>query len=155
MERQVFETQDKWDLRFLALSQHIAGWSKDDSTQVGAVIADPDRRVVSIGFNGYPKGVADQILSREQKLLRTVHAEANALHFANRDVHGCSIYITHPPCCNCAAHLIQRGISRVIFYAPSPYFLERWGDSFKESLRMFREAKVITLSSELHHHEGV
>lgn len=145
MERQVFLTEDKWDLRFLSLAHLASTWSKDDSTQVGAAITDQDRRVVSIGFNGYPKGVVDQILSREQKLLRTVHAEANALHFANRDVHGCSIYITHPPCCNCAAHIVQRGISRVVFYTPSPYFLERWGDSFQESLRMFKEAGVIAL----------
>lgn len=143
----VHSTQDPWDLRFLSLAGHVAQWSKDDSTKVGATISDQDRRIVSIGFNGYPKGVDDTILSREQKLARTIHGEANALHFANRSVVGCSIYVTHPPCCNCAAHIVQRGLSRVVFYEPNAQFLERWGESFEESLKMFWEAKVLVLKA--------
>lgn len=135
----------KWDLRFLRLAAHIAEWSKDDSTKVGAVIASPDHRVISVGFNGFPKGIDDTILNREQKYARTVHAEANALHFANRDVTGCSGYVTHPPCCNCASHIIQRGLAEVAFVEPDDYFLERWEDSYREALRMFKEAGTTLL----------
>lgn len=133
---------NKWDTRFLELAQIVAGWSKDDSTGVGAVIVSSDKRIVSIGFNGYPKGVDDTILSREQKIARTIHAEANALHFANRDVAGCSIYVTHPPCSHCAAHIIQRGIARVFTFVPDKHFMDRWAASLLESMKMFEEADV-------------
>ena len=40
-----------WDLRFLDMSQLISSWSKDPSTQVGAVIVDSNNRVESVGYN--------------------------------------------------------------------------------------------------------
>lgn len=92
----------KWDARMLAVASLISGWSKDPSTGVGAVIVDPQNRVVSMGFNGFPRAVKDSasaMLNRDEKLRRTIHAEDNALLFARRDVAGCSIYVTHPPCC--------------------------------------------------------
>jgi deoxycytidylate deaminase len=48
-----------WDLKHLAIAEQVSKWSKDDSTKVGAVIADKDRRVVALGFNGFPKKVCD------------------------------------------------------------------------------------------------
>ena len=55
---------DKWDHRFLALAEHISHWSKDPSTKVGAVITHRSKRVVSMGFNGLPAGVAPRALRR-------------------------------------------------------------------------------------------
>jgi dCMP deaminase len=133
----------KWDQRFLDLAQLVGSWSRDPSTRVGCCITDPFNRVVSLGFNGFPKGVSDEILDRDQKLRRTIHAEPNALHFAHRDVTGCTAYVTHPPCSNCAASLIQRGIGRVVYPAPDEGFRERWQVSYAESLAMFSEAGVI------------
>ena len=49
----------KWNMRFLEMAKMVGSWSKDPSTQVGAVIVDDDRRVISLGYNGFPKGVAD------------------------------------------------------------------------------------------------
>ena len=49
--------RDKWDRRFLKIAREGATWSKDPSTQVGAVIVDQDQRVVSLGYNGPPRGV--------------------------------------------------------------------------------------------------
>jgi deoxycytidylate deaminase len=48
-----------WDARFMALAEHVAGWSKDPSTKVGAVIVSPDRRQLTTGYNGFPQGIAD------------------------------------------------------------------------------------------------
>ena len=91
----------RWDLRFLEMSQLVASWSKDPSTKVGAVIIDDDRRVISLGYNGFPKGVADdkRLDDREEKYKIVVHAERNALLFANINVKNCSIF-TYPfmPC---------------------------------------------------------
>lgn len=132
----------KWDERFLDLAELVAGWSKAPSTRVGAVIVDDNNRVISLGFNGAPRSVDDTFLDREIKLLRTIHAEANALHFAHRDVEGCHMYVTHPPCCHCAGHIIQRGIASVTFPAPTREFLDRWLTSYDAAMGMFSEAGI-------------
>ena len=132
----------KWHKRFIELAHHVAQWSKDDSTKVGAVIVDDSNRVISLGYNGPPRRVNDDYENREQKLRRTLHAEVNALAFAHRDVSGCTIYITHPPCAQCAAQIIQHGIRQVVFDLPTYNFLTRWGDDYKESLAMFSEVGV-------------
>ena len=70
-----------WDRRFLGLAAHIATWSKDPSTKVGAVIVRPNKTIVSVGFNGLPRGVDDldsRYNERALKYAMTVHAEANA-----------------------------------------------------------------------------
>ena len=48
-----------WDNRFLDMAKLVSTWSKDPSTRVGAVIVDPSNRLVSVGYNGFPKGVTD------------------------------------------------------------------------------------------------
>ena len=132
----------KWDRRFLDLAAHVATWSKDPSTRVGAVIVDANKRVVSLGFNGFPAGVNDEELPRERKLMRTIHAEINALAFANVSVRGCTIYVTHAPCANCTANLIQNGIAKVVFPRPVNDFKERWADHYSEAMLMLMEAGV-------------
>ena len=133
---------NKWDKRFMDLALHVAGWSRDESTKVGCVIVNDKKRVISLGFNGFPAGVEDVVTSRDQKLRRTLHAESNALAFANTSVEGCIAYITHASCSNCAAALIQNGIAEVVFPTPSGEFLSRWSESYKEAIAMFGEAGV-------------
>ena len=131
-----------WDQRFLELAEHVAGWSKDPSTKVGAVITD-NNKIVSIGFNGLPQGVQDldeRLQNRDLKYKMIVHGEVNAMHFAERSIRGCTLY-TWPfmPCPVCAGQVIQRGIVRVV--APrsdNP----RWVESFEISQLMFKEAGV-------------
>lgn len=133
-----------WDERFLEMAQLVAGWSKDPSSKVGSVITD-GKRIVSLGFNGFPAGTDDDPSiygDRERKYRRVLHAEQNAMSFAKRDLAGCTIYITHPPCARCAAQIVQEGIARVVCPSPSADFLSRWKDDMNESLAMFREAKV-------------
>jgi dCMP deaminase len=132
-----------WNQRFLSLAEHIAQWSKDPSTQVGAVIVDPCRRIVSTGYNGLPQGVDDtdnRLHTREIKYEMIVHGEINEILFAKQDLLGSTLY-TWPfmPCSRCASIVIQSGIKTVV--APlndSP----RWKDSFQLSQTMFAEAGV-------------
>lgn len=133
---------EKWDMRMLRLCFHIAEWSKDPSTKVGCIIVKGRNKVVSMGYNGPPAGVNDQFDNREQKLLRTLHAEDNAILSAKEPLDGYTAYVTHPPCSNCAARLIQSGIVRVVFPKPDPAFIERWGASYNESIEMFNESGV-------------
>ena len=139
----------RWDLRFIEMAALVASWSKDPSTKVGAVITNDKNHVISLGFNGFPRGVEDRLdVSRETKLARTIHAEPNAILHAKQDLAGCSIYVTRPPCSNCAALIIQSGISRVVYEAPDPDFLVRWKDSISESIQMFEEARITVVSLE-------
>lgn len=139
----VDEKNAKWDERFLALAEHIAQWSHDPSTKVGAVITRPDRTISSVGYNGLPKRVhdtEDRLSHRETKYEMTVHAEANAiLHATERPV-GYTIY-TWPfqPCSRCAGLIIQSGLKRVV--APL-YEGDRWTESFALASQMFAEAFV-------------
>lgn len=132
-----------WHSRFLAMAALVGSWSKDPSTKVGAVITDARNRIVSLGFNGYPRGVEDDHdCSREDKLRRTLHAEQNAILFAFGDLDDCTLYVTHPPCAHCTALLIQAGISRVIVQRSTTAFRERWAHDIKVSQDMMFEAGV-------------
>lgn len=129
----------KWDKRFLALAEHIASWSKD-SRQVGAVIVRGNQ-VVSVGYNGFPTGVADdsRLADKPTKLQMTIHAEENAILSAKQDVSGCSIFITSlPPCPSCASKIIQAGISRVIFFQPTEHHADKY--NLPLTLSMFSES---------------
>lgn len=116
---------------------------RDPSTQVGAVITKHNR-IVSVGFNGYPHGVSDSADTdeREIKYLKTLHAEENAILFAKRDLEGCDIWVTHFPCPNCAAKIIQTGISKVYCPEQTEDFLSRWGEKIQVSQDMFSQAGV-------------
>ena len=130
----------------LDMAALVASWSKDPSTQVGAVIADKKNRVISLGFNGFPRNIQDHsalLEDRDEKLRRTIHAEENALLFATQSVEGCTIYVTHPPCARCAAKIIQSGIERVVVKEVSDSFLERWADDWRSATMMFREAGIL------------
>ena len=99
-------TPGKWDQRFIEMAQLVASWSKDPSTQAGAVITN-GKSVVSLGFNGFPAGTDDSpemYTNRERKYRRVIHAEKNAMAFARCHLTGCTIYVTHAPCSPCAAN---------------------------------------------------
>lgn len=131
----------KWDDRFLEMAKLVGSWSKDPGTKVGAVIVRPDRTIASVGYNGFPRGVADKYLSREDKLMRTVHAEANAILTAKESMEGYHLFV-HPlcPCANCAALIIQAGIKYVV--AEMPKISPEWKKSFEAAEDMFKQAGV-------------
>ena len=132
----------KWDKRFLELAQHVAGWSKDPSTQVGAVIVDDQRCVVSLGFNGFPRGVDDaqeRYADKPTKYGMVVHAEANAILTAKHSVAGCTLYSSLFTCNECAKLIIQSGIKRVVTYKPNK---PHWQCSFNTAQTMYQEAGV-------------
>jgi len=112
-----FALINKWDRRFMELALHVAQWSKDPSTKVGAVIVKPDKRIVSVGYNGFPSGVCDheeRYAERAVKYKFVSHAERNALDNVSQDVKGCTLYSTLQPCPECAKSIIQKGIAEVV-----------------------------------------
>ena len=136
-------SQKKWPLRFFQMAELVGSWSKDPSTQVGAVITEGNR-VVSLGFNGYPHGVSDKADQdeREIKYLKTIHAEENAILFSKQDLRDSELWVTHFPCPNCAAKIIQTGMKVVHCPQQSDDFLSRWQEKIDISQQMFDEAGV-------------
>lgn len=106
-----------WDKRFLDLAEHVSSWSKDPSTKVGAVIVNQDKQVLSLGYNGFPRGVEDKedrYNDRPTKYLFVAHAERNALDNAFSDTRGATLYTTLCPCNECSKSIIQKGIKTVV-----------------------------------------
>ncbi|MDG1525332.1 MAG: dCMP deaminase family protein [Candidatus Thalassarchaeaceae archaeon] len=139
---------EKWDQRFLKLAEHISGWSKDPSTKVGCVVVGEDREIRSTGFNGFPRGIADdmeRLSDREQKYPLICHAEENAIMHAARiglSLKGCTAYVTWPPCTRCARSLIQAGVIEVVYPQESDV-PERWMADFEMSTQMMGEAGLM------------
>jgi dCMP deaminase len=134
-----------WDQRFLALAEHVGAWSKDPSTKTGCVVVRPDRSVVSVGYNGFPRGVRDleaRLDDRQVKYAMVVHAEANAVLSAHEHLGGYTAYTHVAPCSSCAGLLIQAGIVRIVAPHPTPDQLTRWADSFNVARTMLDEAEV-------------
>jgi dCMP deaminase len=133
-----------WDKRFLDLAEHISAWSKDPSTKVGAVIVNQDKQVLSLGYNGFPRGVEDleeRYKDRPTKYLYVAHAERNALDNAFTDTRGATLYTTLCPCNECSKSIIQKGIKRVV----TNQMLDKDQSvrmNFEVSLAMFKEAGV-------------
>lgn len=112
-----------WDEYFMGIAVLSSLRSKDPSTKVGACIVDENKKVVSIGYNGMPKGLDESKLSWEKgeglnsKYLYVCHAEMNAiLNIRNgADLKNCTVYVTLFPCNDCAKALIQCGIKEVVY----------------------------------------
>lgn len=109
-----------WDDVFMEMAHVIAKRSKDPSTQVGAVIVDQRNRIVSLGFNGPPRGIVDSAVDwndSTEKWRWIVHAEENAwLHAleARGSVSLCTLYSTAVICPACALRAVHLGIYRII-----------------------------------------
>ncbi|EDW70405.1 probable deoxycytidylate deaminase [Drosophila virilis] len=118
-----------WDDYFMATALLSSRRSKDPSTQVGACIVDKHKRIVAIGYNGFPRDCSDDVFSwskdnsdpLENKNMYVVHAEANAILNSNsRSLDGTRLYTTLFPCNECTKLIIQSGI-REIYYISDKY----------------------------------
>lgn len=112
-----------WDEHFMGIAILSSLRSKDPSTKVGACIVSQDKRVLSLGYNGMPRGCDDIDMPwgrddsdpLQNKYPYVVHAELNAILNANRDIRGSKLYVTLFPCNECAKAVIQSGIKEIVF----------------------------------------
>ena len=111
-----------WDEYFMGIAMLSALRSKDPNSQVGACIVNNENRILSIGYNGAPKGFSDDDMpwDREGDFLNTkyayvCHSELNAILNYNGDLRGTTIYVTLFPCNECAKVIVQKGIKEVIY----------------------------------------
>lgn len=149
------ERELAWLRRGLDVARLVATWSKDPSTQVGAVLMDSNHRILSTGFNGFPRGVGDhpeRYADRAIKYPMVVHAEANAL-IAALGAGGAAwstLIITTAPCARCVGLAIQAGVSVVAYPAPTGderVDREPWKSEAELARTMLEEAgiKVVLL----------
>lgn len=146
----MIHSYEKWDRRFLELAKHISTWSKDPSTQVGAVLVNDLKQVVGLGYNGFARGVNDapeRYADRELKYKMVVHAEVNALLFAGHAARNATLYVYPsfmlPPICHdCCKAAIQAGVIGIVGYLPdeSDPRVQRWKDSIAVARDMWTEA---------------
>ena len=56
-----------WSEYFYDMANLVAKKSKDQSTQIGAVIVGPDNEIRSTGYNSFPKGLNDDLQERQER----------------------------------------------------------------------------------------
>lgn len=141
-----------WARRFLRLALEVASWSKDPKGGVGAVLVDERKRVIGLGFNGFPDRIVDDpalLADPDEKLPRMIHAEMNAVLNATRPVHGAVLLTTLTPCAECAKLLIQAGVAAVYRLPHPEHRHTRWSGSFETARRILNEAGVPLTTIEL------
>ncbi|HIT77652.1 MAG TPA: cytidine/deoxycytidylate deaminase family protein [Candidatus Limihabitans stercoravium] len=144
---------NKWDKRFMELTQKVAEWSScyQENRHVGAIIVR-DKRVLTTGYNGAPSGIKSCVERGEclrkklgipsgtrHELCYAVHAEQNAIAQAAKlgiVLEGATLYCTHQPCVICAKMIINSGIKRIVYK-------EGYPDEF--SIELLKEAGVETV----------
>ena len=136
-----------WDNYFIKIAEDVSMKSKDKSTKVGCVIVDQDNRIVSTGYNGWVAGCNESMMTHERPLKYNlvVHAEANALLFARRDLRGCRMYCSHAPCDNCLKHILQSGIRWIMFDKTD--HVERYDENMLEAIHRLLEATNATCTN--------
>ena len=136
-----------WTEYFFEMAKVAASKSKDRSRGVGAVIANDDKRILSVGYNGFPSGCNDNIEERHErpaKYLWTEHAERNAIYSAGRSgvpLIGATMYVTLFPCPGCARAIIQSGIKKVFTIKPD-FEDKNWGEKWQVSMEMLYDGGV-------------
>ena len=111
-----------WDEYFMGVAILSSKRSKDPSTKVGACIVNEDKKIVGIGYNGFPHGCSDDEFPWDRegdyldcKYPYVVHAEPNAILNSTVSLKNATIYVTLFPCNECAKLVIQSGIKEIVY----------------------------------------
>jgi len=140
----------EWNEYFLGIAEQVKMKSKDQSTQIGAVIVGKDKEILSTGYNSFPRGLDDNLPERQERPLKYFyfeHAERNAIYNAARvgiPLDGSTIYLTSGlPCSDCARAIINSGIKQVFCKSIcTTKNKEKWVESQEVSLLMLKECGV-------------
>ena len=128
------------------MAKLVSSWSKDPSSRIGAVAVNDKGQILTTGYNGFPRGIADneRLNDRPVKYKYIVHAEQNAIYnstYNGVSLHNATMYVSGLPCCSdCAKAIIQVGVKRVVMDGDIDN--ERWSESVELTLDMFTEAGV-------------
>jgi dCMP deaminase len=140
----------EWIEYFLNIAEQVKLKSKDQSTQIGAVIVGEDKEVLSTGYNSFPRGLDDSKQERQErpeKYFWMEHAERNAIYNAARigvSLKNSTIYLTSGlPCMDCARGIVNSGIKTVYCkQVCTTKNRDKWDESQKKSLELLRECDI-------------
>lgn len=140
-----------WDKYFMGVALLSSLRSKDPNTQVGACIVNQKKRIVGIGYNGFPYGCSDDDFPWENnqdflnsKYPYVVHAEANAILNSSCSLEEATLYVSLFPCNECAKLIIQSGIKEIV-YLSNKY---KGTEGAIASQKLFAAAKIKTRQME-------
>ena len=139
-----------WTEYFLNIAEQVKLKSKDESTQIGAVIVGNDNEVLSTGYNSFPRGMDDSKIERQErpeKYFWFEHAERNAIYNAARigvSLKNSTIYLTSGiPCMDCARGIVNSGV-KVVWCKRicTTKNKEKWEESQRKSMQLLNECGV-------------
>lgn len=137
-----------WDEFYLQMADLIASRSKDRSIHIGAVLVK-DGAVISLGYNGFPRGVDDNVEARHDRPAKygyTEHGERNSIYNAARagtSTMGSTMYTQGVPCADCARAVIQAGVTKLVaYYQADDTVMPKWKESCAVGREMLDEAGV-------------
>jgi dCMP deaminase len=139
-----------WTEYFLGIAEQVKLKSKDESTQIGAVIVGIDNEILSTGYNSFPRGMDDSKIERQErpeKYFWFEHAERNAIYNAARigvSLKNSTIYLTSGlPCMDCARGIVNSGIKIVWCKKEcTTKNKEKWEESQMKSLQLLNECGI-------------
>ena len=146
-----------WDEYFMGVAVLSAKRSKDPNTQVGACIVNEKKRIIGIGYNGFPYGCSDEeypwenskeLAPIDTKYPYVVHAEPNAILNSSASLENSTLYVTLFPCNECAKLIIQSGIKHIVYMSdkykdePLSKASKKMLDSAGIDYRQLKEIKV-------------
>ena len=136
-----------YDIRYMRLAREYSTWSKDPSTKVGSIaISSENNILISAGYNGFPRGIADdyRLYIRQLKYAHVVHAEMNMIYNACENgvsLKKSTVYVYGLfVCSNCIDALIQVGVSRIVMCNTKDD--PRWTDSFELTMKKLQEINL-------------
>ena len=139
----------RWVEYFRTLAHTVKLKSKDENTQIGAVIVGKDKEIVSTGYNSFPRGLKDNLKERQErpeKYYWFEHAERNAIYNAARigvSTKGCTMYLScGVPCSDCARGIINSGIIRIFCERGDVTKGKHWEENYDRSWTMLEEAGI-------------
>jgi len=132
-------TRPDWRSYFMDMAYLVATRATCPRKQVGAVLVDPDFRVVATGYNGSPAGTPHctefgcEIVNIDGRdsCVRTLHSESNCIDYAGKNARGCTLYVTCHPCLECAKRIVNAGIHAVEY---DEYYVSQKTDLANEFL---------------------
>tara|TARA_R100000030_G_C3213790_1_gene114073 strand:- start:251 stop:706 length:456 start_codon:yes stop_codon:yes gene_type:complete len=139
----------RWVEYFRNLAHQVKLKSKDENTQIGAIIVGKDKEIVSTGYNSFPRGLKDYEKERQErpeKYYWFEHAERNAIYNAARigvSTKGCTMYLSCGiPCSDCARGIINSGITRIFCERGDITKGKHWEENYDRSWTMLEEAGI-------------
>jgi dCMP deaminase len=139
-----------WTEYFLGIAEQIKLKSKDESTQIGAVVVGEGKNILSTGYNSFPRGLDDSLKERQErpeKYFWIEHAERNAIYNAALEgvsLKNSTIYLTSGlPCMDCARGIVNSGI-KVVWCKRvcTTKNKEKWEESQRKSLQLLNECGI-------------